>query len=627
MSNLCNYININERKIYKSIFIISVSIYFIYIFTAIASSRFLYADGADFYVSIINNLNNFWPYFDDSQHIRLFVNLINQLPISLALICGIRRMDILRILFGAPLFINNLIGMVLCTWICYRAKKLWLAIFPISSYVLFGIISEIFIVNQAFLALWLYYIAFLYLVLEMKWKIYDWILLLGVLVTSYRSHEGILVYGPLIIVYFIISLKKIINENRFKILIVVSTIFEIVYAAWWQVVHPVKEATDNYLNLLKILLNPKILITSNILFSIIGGILLLVVLIFGYKFKNLKSQAAYYKSLLLFGIISIIFGFFHIRGIAANPFNEYNYRVFATFGGAFFMILCIAIDKLKLESRVNIKLCFITIVLLLLIQSIWQIGNNYQWNILKNTVKQQVINNDKAIINPNEINLTNNALPSNKYQWSWTGPVFSIALHDSLSINSIIASYECNEKPYFDVNPKDREFNVPFVRICNNIYNLDGFFQKYIDQNSYKIGSKVEVGKNSNMINCLSHGWASPEEWGVWSNSNEAGIQLNISGLNKEEDITFKGNFSGYIAQGSQIVQVYANENLVGTWEFNSSNSEGDKEVIIPKNILKNMETLNINFKISNPVSPASLGLSDDKRDLGIAMRWFALEQ
>lgn len=627
MSNPINNEHDSETKICKSIFAISISIYVIYIVTAIVSNRSLYADGADFYVSVVNNLNNFWPYFDDSKHIRLFVNLINQFPISLALSLGIRRMDILRILFGTPLFINNLIGMIVCIWICYRGKKISLAIFPLASYAIFGIISEIFIVNPAFLAFWLYYIAFFYLILEIEWKYYDWVLLLGVLVASYRSHEGILVYGPLIILYFIINAKKLNNTNKLKKYIIISTFLEIVYATWWQFVHPVKTQTEDYLNLLKMLLDPKMLLSSNMIFSIIGIVLLMFVLIFGYKFNKISNRVIYYIILLIFTFISIMFGFFHIKGMAVNPLNEYNYRVFVTFGGAAFMLLYIVIDKFKLESRINVKLCFITIATILLVQSFWQIGNNYQWNILKNTVKQQITNSNKALIKPQEIGLMDSNLVNNKYQWPWTGPVFSIALHDSLSINSIILPYEYNEKPNFDVDLKKEKITIPFIEISNDVYNLDKFFRNYTEENTYEIGSKIQVNKYSNMINCLSYGWASPEEWGVWSDGKEAGIELNIGKNNKEKDITFRGNFSGYVSQEPQIIQVYANENLVGVWNFDLLDSGEEKSVTIPKEILENKEKLNIKFNISNPISPASLGLSNDKRSLGIAMHWFILEQ
>ncbi|MVX62874.1 hypothetical protein GKZ28_04045 [Clostridium chromiireducens] len=627
MNSLFDYKQDSERRIYKLIFGASISIYLIYIITAILSNRALYADGSDFFVRIVNNRNNFWPYFDDSKHIRLFANLINQFPTALALHLGVRNMEILRILFGTPLFINNLIGMIVCTWICHRGKKIWLAIFPFASYALFCIVSEIFIVNQAFLAFWLYYIAFLYLILEMKWKFYDWIIIFYVLMASYRSHEGILVYGPLIILYFIINIKKIINSNKSKVIVAVSTLLEISYAAWWQLMHPVKEQTENYLGLLKMLLDPKILFTSNMIFSIIGVILLLAVLVFGYKFNEMKNQKVYYMVAFTFLIISTILGLYHIKGIGANPFNEYNYRVFATFGGAFFMLLAIVYDKLNLKDRINVKLCFFTIAIILLVQSIWQIGNNYQWNKLESNVKQQISSSNKALLKPEEIGLKNSGLASNQYQWPWTGPVFSIALQDSLQVNSIILPYECNEEPYFYVNLKTKKLTIPFIEISNSSYNTDKFFENYINQNGYTVGSKVEVGRNSNMISYLSDGWASPEEWGVWSNGKEAGIELIMNKFNKEKDFTFRGVFSGYVIKEPQVIQVYINDAFAEDWEFISLNSGEEKSVTIPKEMLKDNNTLNIRFKISNPISPASLGKSNDNRELGISMQWFIVEQ
>ena len=101
-------IKFNETPILQRlIFFLMVAacaVYTTYLFQAIYVERALYADGANFFVELLSK-ERLWPIADDSKHIRLFVNVLNQMPMVLALKLGVTSLRCLRILFGAGLFL------------------------------------------------------------------------------------------------------------------------------------------------------------------------------------------------------------------------------------------------------------------------------------------------------------------------------------------------------------------------------------------------------------------------------------------------------------------------------------------------------------------------------------------
>ena len=102
--------NLNPLQLASAILLIAAFlVYAVYLVQAIYVERALFADGAFFFVALLSNENH-WPIVDDSKHIRLFVNTINQFPIALALKSGITSLRTLKVLFGAGLFLTPLLS-------------------------------------------------------------------------------------------------------------------------------------------------------------------------------------------------------------------------------------------------------------------------------------------------------------------------------------------------------------------------------------------------------------------------------------------------------------------------------------------------------------------------------------
>ncbi|MHB1667822.1 DUF7024 domain-containing protein [Thiomonas sp.] len=122
-------------------------------------------------------------------------------------------------------------------------------------------------------------------------------------------------------------------------------------------------------------------------------------------------------------------------------------------------------------------------------------------------------------------------------------------------------------------------------------------------------------------------GWSYPESWGTWTDANEATIMLPLSTPPKS-NLYFVIDSSAFLAKThqSQIVYVSANGTPIGELQYTSAKNSGLRRLEIPlKTILKNDQLLSIDLKIKKPMSPASLGISADPRELGIGVRYIEL--
>lgn len=130
-------------------------------------------------------------------------------------------------------------------------------------------------------------------------------------------------------------------------------------------------------------------------------------------------------------------------------------------------------------------------------------------------------------------------------------------------------------------------------------------------------------GEDGSVI--LKEGW-SVEQWGAWSIQERCSLRFNL------------GKFAGrplYLAFAGRTFQTrnlrvacHVNEGFVQQWEFSApkggafSHRMTEKlcRLRIDPNAVRSNGDVNITFLISNPASPAELGLSGDTRGLGIGL-------
>ena len=490
-------ISLKERYYTKKTKIINKAIIFSGLFSciisytiAIITKKHYYADGAFFFVGLLNDKNKIWAITNDESVLRLFINIYNQFLFNIVKNIGIINKDFLSIVFAIPLYFSNIVGASIIYWICKKDNKAYMALFPILSYTLFNILSEIFVINPAMNAYWVYFIIFLYCMVEYNYTKYDLVILGIALLIALKSHEGILIFGVMII---IATMFKIIRDKKknLRIRLFISMVLagEVLYVLIWRMGITTQQAvSEGYLENILVLLDIKSIVNSNMLITIVG-ILLLV--IFARKAINNKI----YISLLLFSVI--ILSIVHLDGWFINPLLEYRYRVFITLGEIVFLFLTFLEYQFKFISKIGVKWGTVGYICagLLICQSVHQIGNSFYWNSYLNSFKMQMNNSSECLVKESTLHFTK---IEERYNWAWNQPVLSIALQKDYDIDKLIlpADHE-NYIKYVNIDINNKSVYIPFLQIDNQVFNMETFFKKLADSNEWKKYDNVEYNNIS----------------------------------------------------------------------------------------------------------------------------------
>lgn len=121
----------------------------------------------------------------------------------------------------------------------------------------------------------------------------------------------------------------------------------------------------------------------------------------------------------------------------------------------------------------------------------------------------------------------------------------------------------------------------------------------------------------------LLSGWSQPETWGVWSDGPVSKLSLPISagkGMALQLDVEAHAFLPE--TRHHQTVKVQINGNFVGIMEFSMNKNRNLRSLPIPADALsgKDEERFIISFEIASPMCPSDLGISEDKRNLGIGL-------
>lgn len=115
------------------------------------------------------------------------------------------------------------------------------------------------------------------------------------------------------------------------------------------------------------------------------------------------------------------------------------------------------------------------------------------------------------------------------------------------------------------------------------------------------------------------------EKWGRWSNGNIVKIKFYIP-VKKDLNIKFDINpfFPNEVKK--QTIKIYSKKELLSTWEYRQGEIFPKTNLDIPKDLIKHGQ-LTLRFEIEKPISPADLGLSNDKRKLGIGFKTMTIRE
>lgn len=220
---------------YKILFILIAILVILPILVVTITNSSLIDDASNF---LLNALSAFddganWYVEDNSFHrARMSSMFFHFLPLNIAhTIFGIDNLGILSHIYSATLFILPIIACSYSIFLLVRAKKKFYAIFPLFLLSIGYFPVFAYGCVEAYWATFCFLILFFYFLLNLKLRIYDYIIFFLLSIAAFNLHESIVLIAPILLyTYLKFSNKNIKIYTVGIVLIMISTILHFFYA-------------------------------------------------------------------------------------------------------------------------------------------------------------------------------------------------------------------------------------------------------------------------------------------------------------------------------------------------------------------------------------------------------------
>lgn len=144
-------------------------------------------------------------------------------------------------------------------------------------------------------------------------------------------------------------------------------------------------------------------------------------------------------------------------------------------------------------------------------------------------------------------------------------------------------------------------------------------------EEKYVWNDRILFGKNGNSGKYQAEGWSPPDNQCTWIDGKRGTLVFHIP--HTKSAICLKAGVMGFVVPNrisSQKIQIRVNRQLAGEWEI----AQSDLQLMtlkIPNHLWNDRDEIAITFETPGAVSPSSLGVSPDVRELGLAMVWMEL--
>jgi FkbM family methyltransferase len=185
----------------------------------------------------------------------------------------------------------------------------------------------------------------------------------------------------------------------------------------------------------------------------------------------------------------------------------------------------------------------------------------------------------------------------------------------------------------FDANASDRavikDVVAKFNRLKYSVVWISGWDYRATPVGSYRYGQQLVFSKGGSAEGYLMGLWAGGEPWGRWSMDDTVGIEIVLPAP-PQNDLVLTAIVAKYAAgkdHPRQVVDVYANDQLVDRWFFGASASADPQRVAIIPHDVVNQTYLRIGLAVRQQAAISAISNVDDRRVVGIGIEQMAIEE
>ena len=139
-------------------------------------------------------------------------------------------------------------------------------------------------------------------------------------------------------------------------------------------------------------------------------------------------------------------------------------------------------------------------------------------------------------------------------------------------------------------------------------------------------GETIRFGKSGAGHRYTSWGWSQPEDWGVWTDGEQARLSLELE-RRPSGGLMLSLHSMGYVTPSRPRLEVQPTLNGRPLEGFVVGGSWATHRLTLPARLIPERPVLDLRFLIRDATSPAEVGVSADPRRLGLGVDWIQLDE
>ena len=584
---------------------------------AIATGRHLFGDGswlllrllAENHVTHLNN--NTWNDFFVG---RIGSFTYQQLPTLFAARLGVHSLKVLSIVFGVTLFSFKPLSILLC----YRfARDKRYVLFPLLSLFAGTMNSEGYVISETHLLSALFWAALFGLLFQRQFGPFD----LGVMIVTSAPlilcYETMAIFGIVLVgacIYRLLAIAKSPQETSITLCFGTWYSLGVVFATL-AIIFPrdPTQRADFLKGLLFVFRDRHIGARVSWVVLILCGLIVVIPAIHK-RALDLLVGLAILCSLAIPAFILVHAELTSLdQHIVARTMNASVPLVLAV------ALLAVYFGFVQIQTG-KYKRLFVIAAVLGICQSGWSVIASSQWSNMLTVLRSELRTHTGPVAFENSplSRPTLDGQPMRAMHAEWPLMSLSIVYADEGKVQAIVLP------PSTSFFPFDPRIPSALPRLERFRIDYSAYLAALPKTGPYELGQWIDFGEGGNAITYETGGWWNPEPWGTWT-AEQAGLTIDMSGEGKS-DLEMEAVVAAFVNQKNPAVdvQVLVNDVPAGTWNFPFKSGAPQYQTY---RMVLNQKALNkvippvIRFRVSAAGSPAAVGLSDDSRVLGMAVR------